>query len=308
MKFFFAKLKRTLKIFFCIRTNCNVNDIGTYEILKFKTIVELYSLLMHETHRIEKASYNDLLRNKKSVFDKKVEKIKYIQNLIVSMDPAAKNNPVIQWCSRIIEGYPELNFNYVEKYSTLPRQFNIEFGEKVLLTYSSRRSCRLWGGLLDTEDIRKIIIGLIRAIKWAPNSGNRQGVRIKPLIAEKDRHLLIGLKERHCYSAPLVIFVGVDKRVYGAISSNEECIYLDAAAAIMQMILYIHSIGLGSCWNHFGLDMINSRSNNVKAFNIFKKSLNISDYIIPIALISIGVPKLITPAPERMPDSFFLLD
>ena len=71
--------------------------------------------------------------------------------------------------------------------------------------------------------------------------------------------------------------------------------YLDASAAIMQMTLYIESIGLGSSWNHFGLDMINSRPSNPRLYHNFKTELNIPSYIIPIAILAIGKPAFIPP-------------
>ena len=103
------------------------------------------------------------------------------------------------------------------------------------------------------------------------------------------------------------MFIGVDTRLYGALSYFEESMYLDAAAAITQMVIYIESIGLGSSWNHFGLDMIKSRPSNVSIYNRFISELAIPSYIMPIAILAIGKPKLITPEPERMPDNIFLI-
>jgi nitroreductase len=101
--------------------------------------------------------------------------------------------------------------------------------------------------------------------------------------------------------------VGVDKRLYGALSEFEECMFLDAGAAITQMVLFADQIGLGTSWNHFGLDLINSREINKNLYANFSAKLNIPDYIVPVAILSIGKPFLIPPKPERMEIEKYIL-
>lgn len=280
--------------------------LNEYTSLESKSLVELYAALRHEAHRIEKAEYNNLLQTKRNIYDEKIDKVKGIQNLILEKDRSAKENPVFKWSEDITNNYPDIS-KFVVNNSQVPKELNIEYGRRFKQDLINRRSCRIFEEELDKELVKTIINDLIEVAKWAPNSGNRQAIRLKPITATEEKNLLVGIKEKHCYTAPLLIYTGVDSRLYGALSTSEECMYLDAAAAITQMILYIDQIGLGASWNHFGLDMINSRKPNIDIYNNFVKVLNLPDYIIPIAIIAIGRPKIITPTPERMPNSYFVI-
>lgn len=287
------------------KTNTNIK-LNEYSSLENKSLVEQYAALRHEAHRIEKAEYNNLLKNKKSIYDEKVNKVKGIQTLILKNDPNAEDNPVFRWSQQITSHYPDIA-TFIANNSRASKKLNIENGKRFKQDLINRRSCRVFEKNLDQKTAKTIFQELIEVAKWAPNSGNRQAVRLKLITETEEKELLIGIKEKHCYTAPLLIYIGIDSRLYGALSTTEECMYLDASAAITQIILYIDKIGLGASWNHFGLDMINSRNQNIAAYNNFIKKLNIPEYIIPIAIIAIGKPKIITPTPERMPNSYFVI-
>ncbi|MFW5804024.1 MAG: nitroreductase family protein [bacterium] len=280
-------------------------DAEKYENVEKKTLLEIYGALRHETHRIEKAAYNDLLISKKLYFDNKVLKVKKIQTIIKNKDDNATNNPVFIWSKEIINAYPNLKHFFIDVNKVRPPEINLKKGQQFINELENRRSCRILKGPLSNSIIKETINLSYEALKWAPNSGNRQAVRIKPIIEVKEKNLLIGLKEKHCYTAPLLFFIGVDSRLYGALSDFEECMYLDASAAITQIILYINSVGLGSSWNHFGLDLIKTRNVNIEIYKKFQNKLDIPDYIIPIAIIAIGMPEYIPPKPARMPNEYF---
>lgn len=283
------------------------NRTNDYTNLNDKSIVEIFCALRHETHRLEKAYYNNQHGTKKIEYHNKLLKIISIQDLIQEKYPEETKSPVYLWSKNISNSYPDIEKNFIHKYGKNPKKIELSKGEDIISLLKNRRSCRLWTDTLNRDEIQSIIPNLVEAAKWAPNSGNRQAVRLKPIIDDKEKKLLVGIKEAHCYSAPLLMFIGVDTRLYGALSYFEESMYLDAAAAITQMVIYIESIGLGSSWNHFGLDMIKSRPSNVSIYNRFISELAIPSYIMPIAILAIGKPKLITPEPERMPDNFFLI-
>ena len=114
-----------------------------------------------------------------------------------------------------------------------------------------------------------------------------------------EKELLRGVKERHTLLAPLLIFVGSDTRVYGALGEAERSIYLDSAAAIMQMALVAHSTGLGVCWNHFADDLLESRPSNLSSYEEFARAVGIDSYIAPIAIVAIGRPAFLPPEVSR---------
>lgn len=303
----FAQHLKKIKIRLIKKKSNHTPALNNYDNLKAKSLVEIYAALRHETHRLEKAVYNNLLDSKRFIYDEKQKKIKDIQKLILEINPNEYDNPVFQWSLNISESYPNLKEKFIKKYSSPGKKIDFERGNEIIELLKNRRSNRLWGEPLSKEEINQILNKIIQAAKWAPNSGNRQAVRFKPIFKKNEKEQLIGLKEQHCYNASLLIFVGVDSRLYGALSTFEECMYLDAAAAITQIIIYLETIGFGSSWNHLGQDMINSRPGNIEKYRVFAQNLKIPEYIIPIAIIAIGRPQLITPAPERMPDNYYLL-
>jgi hypothetical protein len=122
------------------------------------------------------------------------------------------------------------------------------------------------------------------------------------LIEKKDKKLLGKLKEEHCTSAPLLIFVGMDKRVYGSLSNKdyETALFVESGAAVMAMITGAQESGLGTCWNHFGRDLIESRKINQETYHQFCKALDIEEYIELVAILAVCIPKYIPSTPARM--------
>jgi nitroreductase len=141
---------------------------------------------------------------------------------------------------------------------------------------------------------------MIDAARWAPTSGNRQPWRFLIITRREEKELLMKIKEEHCVTAPLLIFVGMDQRVYGALGKDERGIYIDAGAAAMQMVLLAHKCGLGVCWNHFADDLINSRKVNQDIYRRFARTMGIPEWIAPIAIVAIGIPEFLPPEPARM--------
>lgn len=302
-----SKIKRIIRI---LLTKKKKEDLPLKEYigLENSSTIEIYAALRHEVHRIEKAAYNNLLSSKKDIFNEKVQNARDIQKLIRKKDPNFINNPVYDWSDKILNSYPDIFTKYTKKYSYPTKELSLNTSLNFIEQVKNRRSSRVWNHSgIKEEELLSLIDKFIDVAIWAPNSGNRQSIRLRPIYKQEEKELLIGIKEKHCYTAPLLFYIGVDTRLYGALSSFEECMFLDAGAAIMQMILFADSMGLGSCWNHFGLDMINSRPSNIPIYENFKTKLEIPDYIIPIAILSVGYPLYNTPSPERMPKEYFLI-
>jgi nitroreductase len=299
MKIILVKIYNKFRILF--KKKNKIQQLNNYSDVSNKSRIEIYAALRHETHRIEKAVYNGLIKTKYNEYYSKSLKVIELQNVLLLKNPDEIKNPVFIWSKKIIDNFNLLNDKFVIPNSTIPLSFDEYNGQKFIEMVKRRRSSRVWDEGFTYDKLLEFIPSFIEAAIWAPNSGNRQAIRIRPIYKQEEKELLIGLKEKHCYSAPLLFFVGIDSRLYGALSNFEECMYIDASAGITQMILFAESMNLGSCWNHFGLDMINSRQSNVEQYNVLTKKLNIPNYILPIAIISVGKHAYITPAPERMP-------
>ena len=261
---------------------------------------KLMSLMRHEAHRIEKTIYNDILESKYDIYQEKKFRVDQIIKILISRG-YEQSHPVIDWAFKISNSFDDLEASFISVYSKTPEPLQLSKASEFSEFLQRRRSVRVWAeNQPDSNDLEVLALKVIDAARWAPTSGNRQPWRFKILTNDADKDLLAGIKENHCTSAPICIFVGMDTRLYGAFSDRETGIYIDAGAAIQNMILCAHSTGLGTCWNHFATDLIQSREANVKSYAVFTARLNIPDYIEPIAVVAIGYPEFIPPTPARM--------
>jgi len=273
-----------------------------------KSTIELLSLMRHETHRIEKSVYNDILIPKHDIYARKVETVSAIHALLESRG-VREDEPTWVWSREIIAAFDSLEKDFIEPNSTEPSEFVPEKAGEFAAFCQGRRSVRVWADEQpDEAALRKIAEAMLDGARWAPSSGNRQPWRFRILTETDDKLSLQGLKERHTVEAPLLIFVGMDTRVYGALGPAERSIYIDAGAAVMQMVLVAHSAGLGVCWNHFADDLIQSRPANIERYQDFSRRMGIPDYVAPIAVVAIGAPAFVPPLVARTDVSDLMLE
>ena len=289
-----------IRYFFVIR-KYGLHKIKNYNNLDFRkcSTQEILSVAKHDAHRIEKAFYAGYFRTTKlSSYHNSY------QNITRALDELKNRNitesqPDLLWIEEIRDYFFNMQ-EYVDSKKSDTPSYQPEKLDEFILKSRSRRSTRTWA-IDNFHESELINIGnkLIESASWAPCSGNRQAWFFKIITKQNEKNLLIGIKEKHCYSAPMLIFIGIDRKAYGAIGINEQGIHVDGAAAAMQMINTAHFAGLGSCWNHFCKDFVYSRPKNVKIFNNFYKSLHIPKTIEPVALIAFGKPAFISPPPLR---------
>ncbi len=131
----------------------------------------------------------------------------------------------------------------------------------------------------------EIITQLIEAATYAPSAGNIQpwhfiiakNPAVKEQLAEAAYH------QAQVEQAPVVIVVCADenqaKPRYGKRGTTLYCIQ-DTAAAIQNILLTAHSLGLGTCW--------------VGAFEEeqAKEAINAPEGVRPVAIIPVGYPDL----------------
>jgi len=277
--------------------------------LKRKSNEELLALLRHDCHRIEKAVYNDNLDPKKSYYDAKHSLCLQIMSILASREAYPENHPVLVWAREISGAYPAIATDFIHTHSqpdvkaVLPDE-----GKHFLEIISRRRSCRAWAKEQpDEETLISLAREMILAGTEAPNSGNRQPWKFVIITSEKLKGIVSGMKEAHCYTAPLLVFVGLDKRFYKPALHLESSQLLDAGAAIMQMVNHAHFSGYGVSWNYLGFDFIQSRKQNAKAYHDFCKATGTEDYILPVSILSVGIPAYIPPKPARLPVDEMLL-
>jgi len=157
----------------------------------------------------------------------------------------------------------------------------------------TRRSIREY----EDKDVPNDIIGIIlEAATFAPSAGNLQPWEFIVVKERKKRELLYKASyyQEHVRDAPVVIVVCVDLKKassrYGHRGKNLYCIQ-DTAAAIQNMLLAAHDLGLGTCW--------------VGAFDEedVKLTISLPENLRPVALITLGYPKEKPKMPKRIPVS-----
>lgn len=162
----------------------------------------------------------------------------------------------------------------------------------VLEAIRSRRSVRAFesGKNVSEETVEK----LVDSARWAPSAGNIQpwefiivrSAEVKKRLAEA------ALNQSFIEEAPVVIAVCANENRsserYGQRGKTLYCIQ-DTAAAIQNIHLTAHSMGLSTCW--------------VGAFKEEDASeiLNVPNGIRPVALIPVGYPSEFPSARTRRP-------
>lgn len=145
----------------------------------------------------------------------------------------------------------------------------------------SRRSVR---SFKKDEISDPLVFQLLSSIQAAPSAGNCQPWHVHVI---KDKTVIERIRKEACkqafiMTAPLLIVVSADIKLseehYKKRGRELYCIQ-DTAAAIQNMMLCAHSLGLGSCWcGHFGEKEI-------------IKILELKDNLRPIAIVPVGYPK-----------------
>lgn len=140
----------------------------------------------------------------------------------------------------------------------------------------------------------KFVEDILEAACWAPSAGNRQA---RDFIVVKDKEAKrrlsqAALDQEFIEEAPLDIVVCANgDRSAARYGERGRQLYsiLDAAAAVQNLLLAVHALGLGACW--------------VGAFrdDWVSEILNLPPWLRPIAIISLGYPaEKPTPTP-RLP-------
>lgn len=156
---------------------------------------------------------------------------------------------------------------------------------------STRRSIRNY---LDIPVEWDKIGTILEAGRLAPSSGNIQDWNFIVVQDEEKRKAIAeaSLKQHWMSKAPVHIVVCADlkksERFYG-VRGNRLYSIQNCAAAVENMLLTAHSLGLGACW--------------VGAFdeNVVSRVLNIPDYARPQAIITIGYSDEKPKEPIRYP-------
>ena len=150
----------------------------------------------------------------------------------------------------------------------------------VFRAIEKRRSIRSYrSDRVPDEALNKVL----DAARWAPSAGNRQPWDfIVVSDSEVKRYLRsAALEQNFIEEAPIVIVACANEfrsaSIYGSRGRDFYCL-LDVAAAVQNLLLAAHALGLGTCW--------------ISAFDdeMVTKILNLPFGVRPIAIVPLGYP------------------
>jgi len=157
---------------------------------------------------------------------------------------------------------------------------------EIFETIFTRRSIRKYlPGSIPSKDIEEIL----KAAMYAPTARNSQTWRF---VVVEERDDLTQLAQIHPYGkmlaqASVAILVCGDTHV----DPLEGYQIQNASAAVQNILLACHGLGLGAVW--LG---VYPRKQRMEALSSW---FGLPEHIMPIALISIGIPDEEKPMPER---------
>jgi nitroreductase len=201
----------------------------------------------------------------------------------------SKSNEVIEWTWGLVY---RAKFNGHDKENgseefNLTEPHDISDLGKII---KSRRSIRRWK---ENEINVEEIIKAIDLAKWAPCSCNRQLCSFLIIKNEEDKSFLQIFTNQSFYEkAPLVIVPLVNISEY--YENEKHYAYLDMGAIIQNLLLILHSEGLGACWMG-----IKKSADISKKYEEFRNRFKIDKSKIPVSIIPVGYPEKIPNPPGR---------
>ncbi|MFA5252669.1 MAG: nitroreductase family protein [Phycisphaerae bacterium] len=177
--------------------------------------------LRAKVHMIEKQKQEGAIDEKRKA---KAVKMYYLMRNDMSCDESS-------WCESVLFDKERLS---------IPSSGNIIY---------TRRSCRKWTLQVVTNSE---FLNIVDAARWAPSGCNRQPMEF---ILTRDKNKIVRLSEikrqKFIEKAPSCIIALVNMDCYKKVKSLEMKMYfcfMDAGAAIENLLLAGESLGLGMCW------------------------------------------------------------
>jgi predicted oxidoreductase (fatty acid repression mutant protein) len=264
-----------------------VRKIGRLSVAELEQIdlALLRSLIRERTHHtLEFPLYQSLYRGKK-VSPRMGESVQALLDIYEARDPSSSHADLI-WSKSLLTVVAQMKEGMPASIDAAPRQFSATEQETVKQLIKTRRSIRIWE---DRRVPREIIEQVVEAGLWAPHACNLQTLRFIVLEGNEGRTLF---QSGEITGWEVCIVAGQDMRPYEAHAAsvptyNQD---LDCGAAVQNMLLMAHSLGLGAVWGTF----VGSEDKQVQ------EKFNIPDYIRLRTYIGMGWPAQACLAPGRI--------
>lgn len=241
----------------------------------------LEAQLRNAAHQVDKG----LLRGKKTAGRDMYAKIS--QNLIHKLEEVSgkTENSIVLWAKNILAIYNqqstlEKKANEQPEKDPNSEMKNIPIIERII---KNRRSIRSFS---DKQINKKLRDKILEAGLWAPSGCNRQNIEYLVLNDKNDIKFCQKIAgEGHSFpqSASFCVVVLVDCRNI-ALPSQRHMAYLEAGAAIQNMLLYAHCSDIGSCWLFW--------SGGAKKNKKFWQKFNLDHWLLPVSMVCFGYTEL----------------
>lgn len=200
----------------------------------------------------------------------------------------------IQWCYSLLALVEKVKTGEKPNLSEVTSaQFSAEDQAILQRVIETRRSVRIWQkNPVPAELIKQVI----HAGLWAPHSCNLQTLRFAVLEAKSWQDLF---RSSEVTGWQVCVVVGQDMRPYDCFpatvpSYNRD---LDCGAAVQNMLLCAHSLGLGAVWATFGLGEAEA----------IRHQLNLPEHIRLRTYVAMGWAAQVSLPPGRLrPDEVIL--
>jgi nitroreductase len=232
--------------------------------------------LRRQTHQIDKILTFSKVKKMESI-----EKSVRINCESINQCPG-HDSATITWCKEVLSGYENIQ-GYKEEEKLQNDKYNDEEIETLSNIIESRRSIRSYKHAAISEtDLHKIL----KAGLWAPTGCNRQTIEYLILTSTQDIEYcqrIAGEGYAFPREAPLVLVILVDPRNY-PLPNHRHMAYLEGGAAIQNILLMAHALGIGSCWLFWNGTHRNSSG--------FHKKYNLAPWLLPVSMVCLGYAKI----------------
>jgi len=123
---------------------------------------------------------------------------------------------------------------------------------------------------------------LVEAARWAPSAGNSQPWEFLLINDEDMVSALKAVSPGWLFEAPALILMCINKK------RETDWSYIDVGAAMQNILLCAHSLGLGCC--PIGSFIV----------QVLRELLEIPEHLKPVLLITVGYPDENPPATKRL--------
>jgi len=238
-------------------------------------------IIRHSAHILDKVIRRKWVQGRGAYSRKRLEKA-----LMVWQEKGFEKTNDILWAECVLEKFDEWN---EVKTPIIPK------GKKVTANniYDALRQRRSIRCFKDKDIEQEKIMKILEAGRHAPCSGNRQSwtfivkKRFRGPPAPKSE---LSFDEEEWRRGSVLIYVAVDERPYG--KKEKYAAAMDAAAAIQNMLLMAHYLGLGGCWTYLA-DLVDQ--------NRLRTELGLKAHYYLYSAVLLGYPMEYPSEPCRKP-------